>query len=400
MAVYKPLGPVAIGFIGCKMNKAAPILAHFRQILPGFIHFSLRQTQWLQALFFIVALFYWPLLWANPIQRLNYDIPFAHGQIHVEEKKLAQTHPQEVIILLAPLSIPSLLAFDVERYSLMDVLANAGFDVWAIDFSGEGHSSYPEVMQISPAPKGIFPLRATEAAQQLDVIIQFIRKNTGIHSVSLLGWSWGSVVAALYSSQHPQTIHTLILYGSMYSASLPGPIQNMMLAPFQTSPGTFNNQLPAYQNIPWQEIRKHWVSMMQDHTDIASPDAIRAVEQAYLQSDPHPFIPGTLRRPMGPMQDLFSIWHQRPIYPIASIQTPTLVIYGDLDLFADHHLYDQLSGVLIKKKIVIPQATHWLIYEKNRAIFYTDVISFLKENDTTHAGNYSPLPLPKGRGGH
>lgn len=336
-------------------------------------------------LVFIVTLFYWPLLWANSIQRLNYDIPFAHAQIHVEEKKLAQTHPQEVVILLSPLSIPSLLAFDVERYSLMDVLAKAGFDVWAIDFVGEGHSSYPKVMQISPAPKGVFPLRATDAEQQLNVVIQFIKKNTGIHSVSLLGWSWGSVVAALYSSQHPQAIHTLILYGSMYSAPLPASIQHMMLAPFQTSPGTFNPQLPAYQNIPWQEIRQHWVSMMQGDTDIAPPDAIRAVEQAYLQSDPHPFIPGTLRRPMGPMYDLFSIWHQRPLYPIANIKAPTLVIYGELDLFADHNLYNQLSGTRIKKQIVIPQATHWLIYEKNRTIFYSAVLAFLKENNTTHA---------------
>ncbi len=336
-------------------------------------------------LVFIIGLFYWPLLWANSIQRLNYDIPFGRGQIHVEEKKLKQTHPREVVILLAPLSIPTLLAFDVEHYSLMDVLAKQGFDVWAIDFIGEGHSSYPEVMQISPAPKGIFPLRATDAEQQLDVVIQFIKKNTGIRSISLLGWSWGSVVAALYTSQHPQAIQTLILYASMYNALLPNSIQNMMLDPFQTSQGTFNNQLPAYQNIPWAEIQERWISMTQGHTDIATPDALQAVEHAYLQSDPRPFIPGTLRRPMGPMQDLFSIWHQQPIYPIANITTPTLVIYGDLDLFADHHLYDQLSGARIKKQIVIPQATHWLIYEKNRTVFYNSVISFLKENHKVDA---------------
>jgi hypothetical protein len=49
---YTSHGPVAIGFIGCKMNKAVQILPYitlkFANILSGCIHFSLRQTKWLR----------------------------------------------------------------------------------------------------------------------------------------------------------------------------------------------------------------------------------------------------------------------------------------------------------------------------------------------------------------
>ena len=127
----------------------------------------------------------------------------------------------KVIVLLPPLSIPSAEAFDISNLSLMDEFVKKGFDVWAIDFEGQGRSDYPKSMQEYPAPKGIFPLQQSEALQQLKVVIEYIKKQKSIDTVSLLGWSWGSVVAANYSTIYSKDIHNLILVGAMYSFLLP-----------------------------------------------------------------------------------------------------------------------------------------------------------------------------------
>jgi pimeloyl-ACP methyl ester carboxylesterase len=236
-------------------------------------------------------------------------------------------------------------------------------------------------MQVTPAPMGIYPLRAKDAVTQLHSAINFISQQTGVSQVSLLGWSWGSIVAAMYSADYPKQVQKLILYGSMYSATLPAPMATMVIQPFQQQAGIFSLKLPAYQNIPWEEVHEHWLSMLQGKTDIVSPEAMDAVAKSYIKIDPNPFIKHTLRRPMGPMEDLFYIWNQKPIYDISRVTVPTLVIYGDQDVFADHHLYSQLNHVKIKKQVVIPEATHWLIYEKGRIPFYKEIINFLKQSN-------------------
>ena len=309
-----------------------------------------------------------------------YDIPYADGAtLHLKEKKLISCKACKVIVLVNSLSIPSLAAFDVSGYSLMDALANSGYDVWGIDFIGEGKSSYPRAMQESPAPLGVFPLSASEALPQFKQAIDYISTKTGQSSVALLGWSWGSVVAAMYSINYPRKVNHLILYGAMYSARLPESVATIFVKPFAANPGEFKTDLAAYQNIPWEIIKNHWQMMRHGNLTIARPEAVSAVGATYTQCDPHPVIPGSLRRPMGPLRDLFTIWNGKPLYEIKQLSTPTLVIYGDQDLFADRSLYGQLKKTRFKQEVQLKQATHWLIYEKTRAQFVAEVLAFLKK---------------------
>lgn len=318
--------------------------------------------------------------YASAIISNEYTIPYASGQtLHLKEKKLATAKSEKVIVLVNPLSIPALSAFDVPGYSLMDALAAKGYDVWGVDFTGEGSSSYPVSMNKSPAPNGVYPLEAKDAVKELNYSIDYIAKKTGKKSVDLLGWSWGSVVAAMYSIQYPKQVDHLVLYGSMYSSKLAESIQPIFIKPFESPVGVFSQNLPAYQNIPWKVINTHWNMMLESNPTIASESAINAVGKTYVNADPKPVIPDSLRRPMGPMKDLFAIWNARPIYDISKLTTPTLVIYGDQDLFADHELYSKLSNAKVKQEIVLKEATHWLIYEKTRAEFVNDVTDFLNK---------------------
>src|SRR3990167_1019283 len=100
-------------------------------------------------------------VYAANIVSNEYYIPYGDQEIHLKEKKLFASKPSKIIVLVNPLSIPVLSAFDVPGYSLMDALAKHGYDVWGMDFIGEGKSSYPKVMERSPAPIGMYPLPAT-----------------------------------------------------------------------------------------------------------------------------------------------------------------------------------------------------------------------------------------------
>ncbi|MDA1669115.1 hypothetical protein PDK09_27210 [Bacillus cereus] len=41
------------------------------------------------------------------------------------------------------------------------------------------------------------------------------------------------------------------------------------------------------------------------------------------------------RRPMGPLEDLYSIWNNRPLYDASQITSSVLVIYGGDEWFTD-----------------------------------------------------------------
>ncbi len=318
--------------------------------------------------------------YAETIVSNEYSIPYHQQQyLHLKEKKRVSNKSGKVIVLINSLSIPALSAFDVPGYSLMDALAEKGYDVWAIDFIGEGSASYPASMNKAPAPTGIYPLQAKEAVKELKDAIDYISKKTGKKSVSILGWSWGSVVGAMYSIKYPKQVDHLVMYGSMYSSTLAESIRPLFLEPFESSVGVFNPHLPAYQNIPWAIIQSHWNKMINGNKTITDASAITAVGKIYMSADPKPFVAGTLRRPMGPMKDLFSIWNGKPVYDISKLTTPTLVIYGDQDFFADHALYSKLIKVKTKQEIKLKEATHWLIYEKARVQFVEDVVLFLNK---------------------
>ncbi len=341
----------------------------------------------------------------------DYYINYQNLKIHLREKKPLANPNHKVVILLAPLSIPSLISFDISKYSLMDTLAQNGFDVWGVDFIGQGTSSYPLEMQNNPSPECLptgCPLQASDAVLQLESIVDFInsqaktQKNTSNKAVSILGWSWGSVVASMYAIKHPKNVDRLVLFGAMYGFVLPKPVARIFLGPY-TSPSDhtkFSNHMLAYQNVRWEMIRGHWFVMMDGNESIVSRETVDDVGRAYIKADPNAVITqrdtvdilanpnlssstkinGSLRRATGPMKDLFAIWTNHPIYDISKLTTPTLVIYGDQDLFADTALFGKLTHVKIKKEVKLHEATHWLLYEKTRPTFNKEVINFLSAN--------------------
>jgi pimeloyl-ACP methyl ester carboxylesterase len=178
----------------------------------------------------------------------------------------------------------------------------------------------------------------------------------------LIGWSYGSTVAGKYAAENPDNVHKLILLGAMHAFPLP-----VMTKQFENKdkPGAINPALPAYQVITPDAALHHW-HMMAQGRDLFTPDTFAAVRDMLAASDPTTSerTPPAIRRPMGPLVDLFDIWNNRPLYDATKIKAPTLVIYGRLDIFAEVGLATKLTGSKAASEIAIPEATHWFSTRK------------------------------------
>ncbi|BBH54114.1 alpha/beta fold hydrolase [Fluviispira sanaruensis] len=322
--------------------------------------------------------------YSNGIKLTEHFIKYgSESTLYVKEKSSfkarAKNKKSNIVILLPPLCIPTAEAFDIPNVSFMDELAKGGLDVFSVDFEGMGKSTYPKEMQVFPPPEGVYPLQSKDAIKQLAVIIDYISKLKNVEKVSLVGWSFGSIVAAEFASINHKNVNKLVLTGAMHSFSLP-----LFTKPFADKNNQFNAKLGAYQVIPWEAIYSHWKMMMQDK-DLVNQETVKSIEKVYINLDNKSKIPGSIRRVMGPMKDLFEVWNERPVYDISRIIQPTLVINGDQDLFADKNLFKKLTGAKVKREIVIKNATHWIIYENNRKSYIDAIVSFLKNKETESA---------------
>ncbi|HEY4444055.1 MAG TPA: alpha/beta fold hydrolase, partial [Steroidobacteraceae bacterium] len=97
----------------------------------------------------------------------------------------------------------------IRDYSLMDLLATNGYDVWAIDIHGYGHSD-----KTDKDWSGV-----QSAAADIDAAVEYIAKLRAVSKVDLLGWSAGTQRAGLYAMQHPERVGKLILYAPQWKGT-------------------------------------------------------------------------------------------------------------------------------------------------------------------------------------
>ncbi len=297
-------------------------------------------------------------------------------ELYLREKAPADRQDfskDDVVLLLEPFSIPSAEAFDVPGYSWMEDLAKDGYDVWALDFRGFGKSTRPAAMEKPPLENPPV-VRAAEAIKDVEAAVEYIRKTRKVDRVNIIGWSWGAVIGGMYAVGHPEKVNKLVLYGAMHGFSLPS-----MVEPLEERPGVLNSKLPAYQLATFDMTLHHWHTMMNGH-ELARKEAFEAVGRVFMESDPtsRSRQPNSIRRPVGPLIDLYYIWNNKPIFDAGKIKAPVLVIRGDADFFADPTLFGKLTGAGGKKEIIIKDATHWVLYEKNRSQLIWETTLFLK----------------------
>src|SRR6266516_3583658 len=137
-------------------------------------------------------------------------------KLYVRNKRpedLKQFTSEKTLLFVHGATQPSEATFDLplEGLSWMDYIAERGWDVYLVDVRGYGGSTRPPEMD-QPAANNP-PIATTDVAvKDVSSAIDFILRRRGVPKLSLLGWSWGTVIMGAYAAQHPDKVDRLVLY--------------------------------------------------------------------------------------------------------------------------------------------------------------------------------------------
>jgi alpha-beta hydrolase superfamily lysophospholipase len=116
----------------------------------------------------------------------------------------AADRPPPVLFLVHGSSLSALSSFDLKvpgaEYSLMDVFARYGFDVWTMDHENYGRSS--QTSSNSDIASG---------AEDLKAAMEVVQRETGRGRVHMFGESSGAIRAGAFAQMAPERVDRLIL---------------------------------------------------------------------------------------------------------------------------------------------------------------------------------------------
>ena len=145
-------------------------------------------------------------------------------QLFVRNKHLAgrEMSPDKILLFVHGATYPAETAFDlpIEGVSMMDLIAGRGYDVYLVDVRGYGRSTRPPEMSQPPAANK--PIVSTAvAAHDLGAAVDYILKKRKVSKINVMGWSWGTSIAGLYTSEHNAKVSRLVLYAPQWIRNEP-----------------------------------------------------------------------------------------------------------------------------------------------------------------------------------
>ena len=292
-----------------------------------------------------------------------------------------------IVIFVHGATGPSTCDFDLgfKDYSWADWLAERGYAVYMFDKRNYGYSSREKAMD-EPAASNRPLSRSYLVIRDLSAVIDHVKAKHGVSRVTLIGWSWGAMTAGYYTSLHSENVKRLVLYAPAYAFPMhtnlgPGSgLQN------KRKPYEFNYGMGAYRLGAKAGNDARW----DGEIPIADKNSYReeGVRDAFaleaLKTDPTSEArnPPSLRAPNGVMEDTFMQATGRHIWNASSIYVPTLVIAGEFDTWSyaedREGLMRDLSNAPVKKSVVIKNSTHFVLFEKPRFEFFSEIANFLK----------------------
>jgi len=272
------------------------------------------------------------------------------------------------------------IAYRFKNGSWADALAEAGFDIWGLDFYGFGGSDhYPEMER--PAEENPPLCGAADASEQLLHAIRFILAHHQVPSLSLIAHSWGSMPTGIVAAHYPALIDRIVLFAPI---TLRGPRR-------YERPPVF----PAWRLV---SVEDQWNRFVEDvppgETPVLARDEFDAWASAYLQSDAdsRTRTPPAVRTPLGPFSELIGAWHGDLPWDPGAVQAPVAIIRGEWDgLITDADagwLFNALARSPDRRDIKISRATHLMHLEVMREALWRESIAFLRAGSAVSVPAY------------
>jgi pimeloyl-ACP methyl ester carboxylesterase len=319
---------------------------------------------------------------------------FAKGsggaRIHVREVRAQVRGGCDPILLVHGARVPGVASFDlpVAGGSLAADLVAQGFCAYIVDIRGYGQSSRPTQME-EPAQKHAPLVRSVQAAEDIDLAVDFIRKRTRATAVSLFGWATGGQWAGYYATLHGEKLSHLILLNSLYGADAPHSLMGHgsdMEDPSHA--GHLSPAVGAYRCNTGDSLLGVWNRTIpaEDKTSWRDPAVAEAYVREALASDPesNQHTPPCFRSPNGAMEDSFYLATGRRLWDASLIYVPTLVVASERDFWSRPADRERLKDDLVHapvKVVVIPDATHFVHLDRaehGRRVLLQEVVKFLK----------------------
>jgi pimeloyl-ACP methyl ester carboxylesterase len=334
------------------------------------------------------------LLTVDHYVSVNSTVPSMLGQIaqiYVRERLRpgtvlrAASLADRVVLFVHGAGTPAEVAFDVpyQDYSWMAYLAQAGFDVFAMDMSGYGRSTRPAAMNdpcnlareqqttlipslLSAPCAPSYPHQMTTIASDwndINAVVDYIRALRHVNQINLVAWSLGGPRAAGYAAQHPGKLQKLVLLAPAYTRALSA-----------SAPTQLPTEGTAMNTQSHEEFIANWDRQVgcQDQYD---PAASESVWSEMIKSDPvgATWGPGVRRAP------LVTTWGWNAEI-VAKTQIPILMVSGEHDKQVPservRELYRDLGS---HQKIFIDLAcsSHNATWEKNHLLLFRASLEWL-----------------------
>ena len=242
--------------------------------------------------------------------------------------------------------------------SLMERFAAEGWRTWCFDCEGYGRSS-----KHRSRPFGI-----ADGADDIEVVVDFITKETGSDKVNLYGGSAGALRAAVYTSRHPSRVSRLAMDAFVWTG--------------QDSPtlAQRRKRLPELQASPRRPISRATLSTIfdRDHPGSSDQKTVDAFIEAVLALDDS--------IPNGTYIDMCT---NLPVIQPDQLDVPVLIVRGEWDGIASLadvlEFFEKLPNP-DKQFVVLPGVAHAALNGKNHAMAIHTLLSYFSRPDPVYLG--------------
>ncbi len=258
-----------------------------------------------------------------------------------------------VLFLVHGSSLSARTSYDLtvpgsEEYSMMNVFARLGFDVWTVDHENYGKSS--RTTGNSDIASG---------AEDLKAAIDLVVHETGREKVHLFGESSGGLRAGVYAMSHPERVESLVLAAFTYKGEGSSTLAKRA------------EQLPYYRTHNMRLRDREMIRSIytRDKPGTTDPAIAEVVADAELQFGD--------QVPTGTYLDMTA---NLPVVDPAKVLSPVMLLRGEYDGIAT---VDDLTDFFkrlpngSRQLVILPGAAHSLITNINRRQTWHAVQSFL-----------------------
>jgi alpha-beta hydrolase superfamily lysophospholipase len=293
-------------------------------------------------------------LWSNEYWTNKGDI-----KLYIFRKRVgapaAGEKPRPILFMVHGSSNSSRTSYDLEvpgakaEYSMMNVFARNGFDVWTMDHEGYGNSS--RSAGNSDIKSGV---------EDLKLAAEVVKRESGQSKVHFFGTSSGAIRAAAYAQAQPERVDRLVLSAFTYKGEgSPTLTDRAKQVEYYRTHNTRLRDSAMVRSI----FTRDSLASSYDPTMI---DAMVAAELKYGD-----------QVPTGTYLDMTA---NLPLVDPLKVLSPVLLIRGDHDGIATvEDLFDFFRQLPNgdRQFAIVPQTAHNAGFGKNRFLYWHSINAFL-----------------------